>query len=130
MTGDPRYDTIHKRREARAEVNAIVSAGTEQKTVAELVEIFTAHQVPHAPILGVTEALSQPQTIASEMVVEVDHQTLGPIPIVNRPIKFDEKQPTPAAPPVLGQHTDAILAEVLGLSADEIAALRSAKAVS
>lgn len=128
-TSDPRYDSILKRREAREEVNAIVSAVTQTYTVAELVELFTKHEVPHAPILGVTEALSQPQTVAREMVVEVEHQTLGTIPIVNRPIKFDEKQPKPEAPPVLGQHTDAILAEVLGLSADEIAALRSAKAV-
>ncbi|RZJ98059.1 MAG: CoA transferase [Novosphingobium sp.] len=128
-TSDPRYDSILKRREAREEVNAIVSAVTRNYTVAELVELFTKYEVPHAPILGVTEALAQPQTVAREMVVEVEHQTLGTIPIVNRPIKFDEKQPKPAAPPVLGQHTDAILAEVLGLSADEIAALRSAKAV-
>src|SRR5262245_19962027 len=94
-TSDPRYDSIHKRRDARAEVNAIVSAFTRDKTVAELVTLFTEHQVPHAPILGVTEALSQPQTVAREMVVEVDHPVLGPIPIVNRPIKFDEKQAKP-----------------------------------
>jgi crotonobetainyl-CoA:carnitine CoA-transferase CaiB-like acyl-CoA transferase len=130
MTADPRYDSIHKRREARAEVNAIVSAVTQGKTVAELVEIFTEHQVPHAPILGVTEALAQPQTLAREMVVEVDHQALGTIPIVNRPIRFDERQPRPEAPPVLGQHTDAVLSDVLGLSPERIAELRSGGAVS
>jgi crotonobetainyl-CoA:carnitine CoA-transferase CaiB-like acyl-CoA transferase len=130
MTADLRYDSIHKRREARAEVNAIVSAVTQGKTVAELVEIFTEHQVPHAPILGVTEALAQPQTLAREMVVEVDHQALGTIPIVNRPIRFDERQPRPEAPPVLGQHTDAVLSDVLGLSPERIAELRSGGAVS
>jgi crotonobetainyl-CoA:carnitine CoA-transferase CaiB-like acyl-CoA transferase len=129
-TADPRYDSITKRRGARGEVNAIVSAFTEQRTVAELIELFTEYEVPHAPILGVTEALSQPQTVAREMVVEVEHPVLGTIPIVNRPIKFDEKQPKPAAPPVLGQHTDAILAEVLGLTDEQIAELRSGGAVS
>jgi formyl-CoA transferase len=129
-TSDPRYDSIAKRREARAEVNAIVSAGTQDKTVADLVELFTEHQVPHAPILGVTEALSQPQTVAREMVVEVDHPALGTIPIVNRPIKFDEHQPKPTAPPVLGQHTDEILRDVLGLTPSEIAELRASKAVA
>jgi crotonobetainyl-CoA:carnitine CoA-transferase CaiB-like acyl-CoA transferase len=128
-TADPRYDAIQKRRDAREEVNAIVSAFTCDKTVAELVALFTEHQVPHAPILGVSEALAQPQTVAREMVVEVEHPVLGPIPIVNRPIKFDEKQPKPAAPPVLGQHTDEILAQVLGLSAEEIARLRASNAV-
>lgn len=129
-TTDPRYDSILKRREAREEVNAIVSAVTREKTVDELVALFTAHQVPHAPILGVTEALAQPQTIAREMVVEVEHKALGTIPIVNRPIKFDERQPKPAAPPVLGQDTDDILRDVLGLTAERIAELRASKAVS
>ncbi len=127
---DPRYDTIHKRREARAEVNAIVSAVTVTKTVDELVDLFTAHEVPHAPILGVREALAQPQTQAREMVVEVEHRRLGRIPIVNRPIRFDERQPVPAAPPVLGQDTDAILRELLGLSDERIAELRAGGAVA
>jgi crotonobetainyl-CoA:carnitine CoA-transferase CaiB-like acyl-CoA transferase len=129
-TADPRYDSIQKRREARAEVNAIVSAFTRERTVDELVALFTEHQVPHAPILGVTEALAQPQTAAREMVVEVEHRTLGPIPIVNRPIKFDQRQPAPAAPPVLGQDTDAILADILDLAPDRIAELRAGKVVS
>ena len=129
-TTDPRYDSIQKRREAREEVNAIVTAVTREKTVDELVDLFTAFEVPHAPILGVRDALSQPQTVAREMVVEVEHKTLGRIPIVNRPIRFDERQPTPAAPPVLGQDTDAILKDVLGLSAEAIAALRAGGAVA
>jgi len=122
---DPRFATIEQRRDNRAAVNEIVSAFTRARTVDELVDIFTTHQVPHAPILGVTEALVQPQTIARQMVVEVDHKTLGPIPIVNRPIRFvDADQPPPAAPPVLGENTDDILRDVLGLSAGQIDRLR------
>jgi crotonobetainyl-CoA:carnitine CoA-transferase CaiB-like acyl-CoA transferase len=124
LTDDSRYDTLEKRRDARSEVNEIVSAFTRVHTVEELGEIFTRFEVPHAPILGVTEALAQPQAAHREMVIEVEHQALGPIPIVNRSIKFDEAQPKPAAPPVLGQDTDAILAEVLGLDAERIAQLR------
>jgi crotonobetainyl-CoA:carnitine CoA-transferase CaiB-like acyl-CoA transferase len=130
LTDDPRYDTLEKRRDAREEVNAIVSEFTSRHTVDELVAIFTRFEVPHAPILGVTDALSQPQAAHREMVVEVEHPTLGAIPIVNRPIKFDEAQPRPEAPPVLGQHTDAILADVLGLSPEQIAALRASGAIA
>ncbi|MEO5586985.1 MAG: CaiB/BaiF CoA-transferase family protein [Novosphingobium sp.] len=130
LTADPRYDTLEKRRDARLEVNEIVSAFTRRHTVDEMVAIFTAFEVPHAPILGVTEALSQPQATHREMVVEVEHQSLGPIPIVNRSIRFDEAQPKPAAPPVLGQDTDAILHDVLGLSSEEIAALRASGAIA
>jgi crotonobetainyl-CoA:carnitine CoA-transferase CaiB-like acyl-CoA transferase len=130
LTDDPRYDTLEKRRDARDEVNEIVSAFTRQHSVDELVGIFTAAEVPHAPILGVTEALSQPQAAERGMVVAVEHRTLGTIPIVNRAIRFDEAQPTPAAPPVLGQDTDAVLAEVLGLTAERIAQLRSDGAIA
>ncbi|GGN59745.1 CoA transferase [Novosphingobium indicum] len=128
---DARYDTLEKRRDAREEVNAIVSAFTEQHTVDDLVEIFTHHEVPHAPILGVTEALSQPQAVARDMVVQTDHATLGSIPIVNRSIRFtDAEQPVPEAPPVLGQHTETILSDVLELSPERIAALRAAGVIA
>ena len=129
LTADPRYDTLEKRRDARGEVNEIVSEFTRRHSVDELVAIFTEYEVPHAPILGVTDALSQPQAKARGMVIEVEHETLGTIPIVNRPVTF-EGQPVPEAPPVLGQHTDQILTDILGLSAEEIAALRASKAIS
>lgn len=129
LTADPRYDTLEKRRDARAEVNEIVSVFTREHTVEQLVAIFTAFEVPHAPILGVTEALAQPQATARGMVVEVEHETLGPIPIVNRPVTF-AGQPAPEAPPVLGQHTDAILSDVLGLNESQIAELRASGAVA
>lgn len=131
LTDDPRYDTLEKRRDAREEVNAIVSAFTQQHTVDDLVEIFTQHEVPHAPILGVTEALSQPQAVARDMVVQTEHATLGSIPIVNRSIRFtDAEQPVPEAPPVLGQHTETILSDVLELSPERIAALRAAGVIA
>jgi crotonobetainyl-CoA:carnitine CoA-transferase CaiB-like acyl-CoA transferase len=127
---DPRFQSIERRRDQRQVVNARISDFTRERTVGALLELFTQHQVPHAPILGVKAALSQPQAVAREMVVETDHQALGRIPIVNRSIKFPgDPQPVPAAPPVLGQHTDEILREVLGLSPDKIGELRAARVV-
>ena len=94
-------------------------------------ELFTRHQVPHAPILGIKDALSQPQAVAREMVVETEHRALGKIPIVNRPIKFPgDAQPVPAAPPILGQHTDEILRNILGLTLQQIGELRASKVVA
>ncbi len=92
-------------------MNELIATFTRQKTVQELVDLLTEHEVPHAPILGIKDALAQPQAVAREMVVETEHEVLGKIPIVNRPIKFPgDAQPVPEAPPVLGQHTDEILA--------------------
>ncbi len=131
LTGDARFDTLEKRRDNRAAVNELVSAFTRRKTVQELVEIFTEHQVPHAPILGVLDALRQPQALARDMVVEADHKVLGKIPMVGRSIKFPgDEQPPPPAPPLLGEHTDEILRDVLGLNPAQIEALRASKVVA
>lgn len=131
LTNDARFNLIEKRRDKRDLVNDIISAFTRQKTVDELVDIFTQYQVPHAPILGITEALSQPQAVAREMVVETDHKVLGKIPIVSRSIKFvGAQQPVPAAPPVLGQHTAEILAEILDLTPEQIQKLRASGIVA
>jgi crotonobetainyl-CoA:carnitine CoA-transferase CaiB-like acyl-CoA transferase len=129
--GDPRFETIEKRRDNRRLVNELIGEFTRHRTVAELVELFTEYNVPHAPILGIREALAQPQAVAREMVVETDHAVLGKTPIVNRAIKFPgDRQPIPTAPPVLGQHTDEILRDILGLTAEQIAQLRASKVVA
>ena len=131
LEDDPRYNMLEKRRDNRSEVNEAVAQFTRQKTVQQLVELFTEHEVPNAPILGVLEALSQPQAVAREMVVETEHQTLGRIPIVNRSIKFPgSQQPVPSAPPVLGQNTDEVLTGVLGLTAEQVKGLRDLRIIA
>jgi crotonobetainyl-CoA:carnitine CoA-transferase CaiB-like acyl-CoA transferase len=128
---DDRYNMIEKRRENRVEVDVLVTSKTSLLSFDELAIIFTKHNVPHAPILGVRDALAQPQAVAREMVVETEHAALGTIRIVNRSIKFPEnQQPVPTAPPVLGQDTDAILNDLLGLTEEQVAALRKANVVA
>lgn len=130
-TEDPRFDTLEKRRDNRSVVNELISGITRLKSVQELLALFTEYEVPHAPILGIREALAQPQSVAREMVVETDHQSLGKIPIVNRPIRFPgDRQPVPDAPPVLGQHTEEILGDILELTPEQIADLRASGVVA
>ncbi len=128
---DPRFTSVEGRRDARAEINARISAATSARSMAELQALFIAHEVPHAPILSVLDALNSPQSQARGVVVEAEHRTLGTIPLVNRPIRFaDEAQAPVTAPPVLGEHTDEILGNILGLDAARIAALRAAGTVA
>ena len=77
--------------------------------------------MPHSPVLGVTAALSSPHALAREMVVDVEHPTAGPIPLIANPIRLSE---TPieyrAAPPLLGQHTREILSGLLAMDDADI----------
>jgi crotonobetainyl-CoA:carnitine CoA-transferase CaiB-like acyl-CoA transferase len=128
---DPRFATIDQRRIHRDAVEQLVAERTSEWSFSELDEKLTRHQVPHAPILGVFDALRQPQAVARDLVVEAEHKALGTIPILNRPIKFPgAPQPIPTAPPLLGEHTDVILGELLGLDDAAIAALRASKTVA
>jgi crotonobetainyl-CoA:carnitine CoA-transferase CaiB-like acyl-CoA transferase len=127
LGADPRFATPTLRRERRDEVDRIISEVTRTRTVAEWEKRLTAADVPHAPVLGVTAALAHPHALAREMVVTANHAAVGPIKVVGRPVKFPGARQKPvAAPPTLGQHTEAVLRERLGYGADEIAALRRA----
>jgi crotonobetainyl-CoA:carnitine CoA-transferase CaiB-like acyl-CoA transferase len=81
--------------------------------------------IPCAPVNSVLAAFKQPQAVARQMRVEVDHPTLGSVPQVGLPYKLSA---TPAsirsAPPLLGEHSAEVLDE-LGYSAAQIDALRA-----
>ena len=60
------------------------------------------------------------------MVTEVDHSSCVPMKLISPPVKFSEAKPSiRTAPPTLGQHTDEVLLEMLGMSCNEVAALKS-----
>lgn len=121
---DPRFATNPERVRNRDTVDRMVGEVIAGKTRAEWVEILEEAGIPAGPINRVSEALSNPQTVEREMVVELgDLRTLG-LPI--------EMTATPSSvrlePPVLGADTDAVLDE-LGYSAGEIAELRTSGVV-
>lgn len=99
------------------------------RTTEEWVAVLDAAGVPVGPIQTVDQALADPQILARGMVATVQHPTEGELNMVNCPIKLSR---TPAtvrtAPPLLGQHTDGILAS-LGLTGDRISSLRKAGAI-
>ena len=85
--------------------------------------------MPYA-VNDVQTTLGHPHTLARNMVVEVEHGACGPVRLVNTPIKYSESRPgVRSAPPTLGQHTDELLADVLGYDSAQIAALKDAGAV-
>ncbi|HEX3536894.1 MAG TPA: CaiB/BaiF CoA-transferase family protein [Stellaceae bacterium] len=125
LATDPRFATPTGRRDHRDEVDAEIAAITRTRTVAEWEARLAKFDVPHAPVLGVTAALSHPHAAAREMVVTAEHAAIGEMRLAGRPVKFPGSPQRPVtAPPAMGQHTAEVLRHLLGYSDTEIDALR------
>jgi crotonobetainyl-CoA:carnitine CoA-transferase CaiB-like acyl-CoA transferase len=82
--------------------------------------------VPCGPINNLDDVYKNPQVLARELVMEVPHPTAGSMKLVRSPMKMSATPTGNAlAPPLLGQHTDEVLRNLLGQSDDDIAALRA-----
>ena len=127
---DPRFNSNRARVENRTLVDGAIAEALAGDTADSWIAKFKAVGVPSGRINSVAEALADPHTAARHMIETVQHPGIGELKLVGMPYKFSD---TPAAvhraPPTLGQHTEEILREELGLDAAAIAALRSSKAV-
>jgi len=125
---DPDYATPHARLPRLMEIFAAVEGWTMTKTKFEAMAEFNQHDIPCGPILSMEELAAEPSLRASGTIVEVDHPTRGKYLSVGNPIKMSDSPTEVKRSPLLGEHTDEVLAE-LGLSADEIAALRAEQVI-
>ncbi len=126
LTDDPRYATNPDRVTNRDTLIPRITKALAARGCAEWTDRLNAAGVPAGPVNTVPAALEQPQVVAREMVVELEHPVAGMLRMLGTPVKLSAQ---PASirrpPPVLGQHTDEILAEA-GYSAGRIAELREA----
>jgi formyl-CoA transferase len=107
---------------------ARIEQWTMTKDKFEAMEILNQHDIPCGPILSIKELAYEPSLRASGTVVEVDHPTRGKYLTVGNPIKLSDSPTEVTRSPLLGEHTDEVLAE-LGFSAQAIASLRAEGAV-
>ncbi|HLX79407.1 MAG TPA: CaiB/BaiF CoA-transferase family protein [Burkholderiales bacterium] len=125
LAQDPRFATNGKRVENRAEITRLIQEIFVRKTTAEWLELLEAAGVPNGPINDLAQVFDEPQAKARGVRIELDHAAAGKLPLVASPMRFSG---TPLeyrlAPPLLGEQTDQVLGEMLGLGANEIAKLR------
>lgn len=124
---DPRFATNKQRVAHRAELIPLIRQATVFKTTAEWVAELERAGVPCGPINDLAQMFQDPQVVARGLKVDVPHPLAGSLPQVASPIRLSE---TPVeyrrAPPLLGEHTEAVLMDVLGLDAGAVQVLRSA----
>jgi len=127
LIDDPRFDTPALRTEHHADLEPLMVEAMKKKTTAEWLREFDAIGLPCGPLNNIAQAAEHPQVKARGMLVEVEHPVIGKLPLPDTPVKLSR---TPGgihgASPALGEHTDAVLRELLALSDDEIADLRQA----
>jgi crotonobetainyl-CoA:carnitine CoA-transferase CaiB-like acyl-CoA transferase len=130
LAQDPRFATGADRMAHLKELEDLLSARFRTQPAAHWLSALEELGVPCGPVNDMLQALADPQTIARDMVTEVEHSSLGKVKTIGLPIKFSE---TPgkvrSGAPLYGEHTAAVLT-AYGFDADEIAALQEEGAVA
>jgi crotonobetainyl-CoA:carnitine CoA-transferase CaiB-like acyl-CoA transferase len=125
MADDPRFATNPARVENQDAVHAMIGDSLARENRAVWIERFEKASVPVAPIRDFPEVYAAQEVRDRDMVLEMPHPTAGSIRTPGTPLNFSD---TPViestAPPLLGQHTDTVLQEVLGLDADAVARMK------
>jgi len=125
---DPAYMTPKARQPHITSIFATIEEWLQDKTKFEAVDILRKFDIPCSPVMSMKELSVDPSLRASGTIVEVDHKARGKYLTVGSPIKFSEMKVEVTGSPLLGEHTDEVLAE-LGYDADKIATFHVAKVV-
>jgi len=125
---DPEWSTPEARLPKLDKVFEEIEKWTKTKTKFEVMDILNPLNVPCGPIISMKELSEDPSLRATGTIVEVDHPKRGKYLTVGNPIKLSDSPSDVHRSPLLGEHTDEILAEI-GLNDDEIAAAKDEKVV-
>jgi len=125
LLADPRFATNPIRVQNRQLVTDTLTPVMKSKTTAEWIDALEALKIGCGPINTLEQVFADPHVQAREMVVEMAHGSGETVKVIANPVKLSATPPSyRSAPPVLGEHTNAVLTDVLKMSAAEIAALK------
>ena len=127
---DPEYAAPRARLPKLKKIFERIEQWTMTKTKFEVMEICNKVDIPVGPILSMKEIAEEPSLRKTGTVVEVDHPTRGKYLTVGNPIKLTDSISEVKRSPLLGEHTDEILKDVLKLSAKDIAEIKNSGALS
>ncbi|HXQ30433.1 MAG TPA: CaiB/BaiF CoA-transferase family protein [Steroidobacteraceae bacterium] len=126
LAADPRFATNAARVAHRAELVPLVAELIAARTTAEWIERLATAAVPCGPINDLAAVFAEPQIRHRQMRMDLAHPLAGSVPQVRNPIRYSRTTlEYPLPPPLLGEHTSAVLSGELGLDQSELAALRA-----
>jgi crotonobetainyl-CoA:carnitine CoA-transferase CaiB-like acyl-CoA transferase len=127
---DPRFESNPKRVENREALLPLIEELFSRRTCDEWMDLLVGASIPCGPVNNMQHLFTDPQVRHRDMIAEIPHPTIGTLRLTGVPIKYSE---TPGSvrlpPPLLGEHTGEVLADVLGYSRDRIEALRERGAI-
>jgi crotonobetainyl-CoA:carnitine CoA-transferase CaiB-like acyl-CoA transferase len=125
LLSDPRFATNPIRVQNRQLVTDTLTPVMKSKTTAEWIDALEALKIGCGPINTLEQVFADPHVQARDMVVEMAHGSGEKVKVIANPVKLSATPPSyRSAPPVLGEHTNAVLSDVLKMSAADIAALK------
>jgi formyl-CoA transferase len=127
---DANYATPNARLPRLKQIFATIEEWTMTMTKFEVMAVCNKHDIPVGPILSMKELAEEPSLRATGTVVEIDHPTRGPYLTVGNPIKLSDSPADVRRSPLLGEHTDEVLREVLRYSEKDIADIKASGALS
>ncbi len=129
LLDDPRFATPEARFERNDEVNAVVAAWTRTRDKREVMELIGAAGVPAGAVFDNADLATDPFLRERGMFVEIEHPTRGKFVMPASPIKMSGSQVPIERAPLLGEHTEEVLAELLGYTPEQVAELREQQVI-
>src|SRR5262249_11500410 len=127
-----RFATSAARTSRIDELDELVTAWSGSLSTDDAVKRMHAHNVPSAPVCTIPQVADSPQVEARRMLVTMQDSLSGPQRVIGNPLKMSalDNDATPTEPPLLGADTDAVLSELLGYDAQQIADLERAHVIA
>ena len=126
---DPEYAKPEARLNKLSLIFDTIEEWTKTKTKFEVMELCNPLDIPCGPILSMKEIAEDQSLRATGTLVEVDHPVRGPYLSVGNPIKLSDSPTEVVRSPLLGEHTDEVLVQVLGMSAEELVEIHASGAL-
>ncbi len=126
---DPRFINNDARRQHRLELVPILAGRFLERKTTEWMVQLEQESVPSGQVRNIAQVFEDPQILQRKMKIEIDHPTIGKLPMVGNPVKVEGVAEEYAPPPLQGEHTAEVLSQLLGYSAEQIERLKAEKVI-